>query len=175
MILLVSILFISSCANIEYLHKSRVDNTSYPISMSNQLFDENLEPFVVLPSMKVGKISITKRVWNLGTGYWTLSSDRFEFSNEINKQIEKAGGNAVVEFKIQSTSSLLSLVSWTAGILGSTSALIMAFDNQYGYPKSTAGGVALTTIGIGLPFIMPGYSVIEVSGTIVEVPDNYWK
>lgn len=169
-----SLILFNACAFLDATHKAEVNENDYPISMTSQLFDEDLNAFKTTESMEVGKLKIKKRIWNLGGGTFPLGKTKFEFSDEINQQIEKAGGNAVVYFKIDTEISTMSNLTWVAGILGASYFHILSVSNE-GYFGSTTSGLSMTAAGIAIPFIMPGYNTITVTGSIVKVPDSYWK
>jgi len=164
----------SSCASYEYLHKATVNENNYPISMSGQLFDEKLEPIITTENMKVGELKIKKSIWNLGTGTYPLGKTRFDFSDEINAQVQKVGRNAVIYFKIDSEISFVSVLSWTTGYIASLTFHLLSVSD-IGYFESATNGLVFNALGIGINHITPGYNTIEVTGTIVNVPEKYWN
>ena len=75
------------------------DDTAYPVSLSPTVFGSDGEILPPNAQEKVGTLEIDRRAWSLVWG--AVPTRKFtDLSNEINGQIDAAGGQSVVNLKI---------------------------------------------------------------------------
>jgi hypothetical protein len=162
-ILTVSFLTFQGCTN--YEATLSVEETEFPISMTEYLYSEDLNEIGENGYRVVGKFKFTRYMTGLFHGKLPLTKTSFELSDDINEAIRDKGGNAMVNFKIKSTSNALvtTIVGGTGTVIMPLAGLIMALNENY------VGAGAVVLAGA----LLPNISKVKVTGDIVMTNSSY--
>jgi len=77
-----------------------MNDCRYPVSLTSWLVDADGRPVSSSSFERVGSVSVRSRGWNIG---WTIIPlGDVDLSEEVNRQVEEAGGEAVVNFRVTS-------------------------------------------------------------------------
>jgi hypothetical protein len=103
MVAVVSLALVSVSACSGMRSHVRADKSNYPVSLSEQL--RGADGKLLQPSQKknVGTFDVTYKGW---TAFWTIIpmvKRTYDISDDVNEQVAKAGGDAVVGLDVQSS------------------------------------------------------------------------
>ena len=100
LIALVGLMSVSACSGMRSYVKA--DNSKYPISLSEELRGANGQLLQPQQKQRVGTFEMSYKTW---TALWTMvpiANRTRDISEEINEQVAKAGGDAVVGLDVTS-------------------------------------------------------------------------
>jgi hypothetical protein len=142
-----------------------MEQTAFPVSMNSLLYTNNLEEIGDEAYEKIGSFKFRRYMSGVFHGKVPITQTEFDLSDDINEAIENAGGNAMVNFRVKSTSNIITttVIGGIGTVILPTIGIVDAINGQYGR------GALLTAIGA----VLPNVSKVVVQGDIVRIKSRY--
>lgn len=164
-LILFTALIINVQACTSYEATLTMEKTVYPVSMNSLLYTNDLDEIGDEAYEKVGSFKFRRYMTGAFHGKLSLTKTEFDLSDDINNAIEEAGGNAMVNFRVKSTSNAIiaTIVGGIGTVIMPTIGVVEAFNGEYGR------AALITTLGAALPNL----SKVVVQADIVRINDRY--
>ena len=108
--LIVAVLACTGCAGAG--HTLKMDQLRYPTSMSGYIYGPEYELLWKRHLEELGPVNVEKKIWAMAWGKGDLNGEsaNAELVEAVNAEVEKLGGEGIINFKISSESCGMNFV-----------------------------------------------------------------